>query len=728
MYDPDLSDRYIWEAGKHLDFTPKRYERDVCLEARAGLDAKWDYDAGRLTRTLTPNEVRWIRNEQTICRHDFQYFAERYAFIVSKETGLIPYKPNRAQRILHQIRAEHQRDRIAMAFINNKARQLGVSTDSEIVVGHRAIFGNHTRCLIASASEDDTLAMSQMMKTLWDHMPWWMTPRMTAFKEGQRFVFGRSGCSVTLQWLNQKKGLGRGRTPHVAHVSECSDCEKPEDMIEAALLNAMHDSPAMYLMLESTAKGMGNWWHLKWESAKATWGRGSRVRPTFLPWYIGTDLYPNPTWLRARPIPEGWEPKELTKRHAARAAEYVATNSLLRAELGLSWKMPREQMWYWEARREEAVREKTLAKFLQEMPASDVESFQLGNSPIFDAECIQIYHSSAREPEAVFGLRGCEEDIKQDHQPPQWEIDINKPPIEMKTARGNTFELVPLLYEGKSTVNWHGKIFVWEWPEPQNLYGIGVDTGFGVGQDRSVAEVCRRFNGREPPAFVAEIASDAMGAMDLLPFVYALHEFYKVSINGEPADPKLVIELAAGGEVLQDVLMKMGCSHFHRMVKIDRYGRKITGSTRIGAGTDNWFRNDALAAFIKAARDYAVYIHSPWMIQEMGVLGVGENYGKIEAEKGAFDDRIIAGAKVFYSLHAEGQTPLAPIFGLAEQTRELADDEKYARFPGRDSDQIGMAPDSPMRGYLRTMYGEDYVPRNAEEDRGNLTYAKVNYL
>src|SRR2546426_10125990 len=125
-----------------------------------------------------------------------------------------------------------------------------------------------------------------------------------------------------------------------------------------------------YLVVDSTAITMNDWWHQTWLVNKELWPqRRSRLRPAFLPYFVGTDLYPTSTWLLEHPIPKNWEPPEIIQKHADRAALYVESNELLRKHFPSNWRMPVAQMWWYFVEREEARKKKQLNKFLSELPA-----------------------------------------------------------------------------------------------------------------------------------------------------------------------------------------------------------------------------------------------------------------------------------------------------------------------------------------------------------------------
>src|SRR5262249_460867 len=272
------------------------------------------------------------------------------------------------------------------------------------------------------------------------------------------------------------------------------------DLIDSALLRAMHDSPGTFLALESTAKGMNNWWHAKWSSAKAGWPeRRSRLRPLFLPWFVG-GLYPKHHSLRAHPWPADYTSRMLpwAAAHAEGAENYVRKTEYLYQRLGRDWQMPLEQIWYYECDRDAAIRERRLNKFLQEMPANDDEAFQSTNISVFDSETLTFYRENAHREELLgaYGLVGPPEVVNPRLQPSELLRDPHRPPItvgcERVTAYPLQLDLVPLRFDGWPLESGTDKIYIWEMPVEGETYGIGMDTSDGIEKDRTVLEGLRK--------------------------------------------------------------------------------------------------------------------------------------------------------------------------------------------------------------------------------------------
>lgn len=642
-------------------------------------------------------EKRWIRNERIMCRLDFQYFATRYAFIRSDDGRLLLFSPNIAQRIIHTMRAENELKQIAIANIDLKARQLGVSTDTEICVQHRAQFYSHTNAVVASSDPDKSTKMAGMMERVLDNQPTYLRPK-TRQVQGELIEFPLQHSFISIQHGTQFTGISRGDTPTVAHLSELCDFDNPEDLVDASLMRAMHDSPWMFLVLESTAQGRRNWWHKSWEHAKANWSSGrSRLRPIFLPWFVGSDLYPTDTWLRARPIPLDWKPASTTIAHAERARNYVRSNKLLTQFLGADWAMPYTQMWFYEVERAEHLAKNELNKFLQEMPADDLEAFQSTAISVFDTDTISWYRDEAgrRTPLGVYTILG--DDIPDRLRIPERQWDQDRPSFTVKAnwSPGQTYEYTfqPIQWDGYSTDDGLGKVYIYEHPQDYENYGFGVDTSDGLGQDRSVVFGLRKGDLHRNDFQCVEYANPYINAFDLWPICMALGTYYSVKKDGMLHQPRMAIECKGNGEATQNELRKRGWTNFHMWVRYDTKRIRKGNANKLGIFTNYWFRTMMMDWIIKFLRDGWLDICSPWFVVEMEDLERGEEVQELKATYGGHDDRIMACGMVLLSLYdteirTGGKSPGVQRVLLAKQG------EKY--YPTYDEQTTWQTHDKPM--------------------------------
>ena len=240
---------------------------------------------------------------------------------------------------------------------------------------------------------------------------------------------------------------------------------------------------------------------------------------------MGIDIYPPKADLRARPVPPDWIPTDRTVNHAERARQYVLTNPALFKYLAKGnpeWTLPRHQQWYYEIERDAAQRKGHLNKFLAEVPADDEECFQSTAISVSDQEVVQSYKEKVREPLGVYAIVG--DGIHASLVPPrsQWWTGPEAPPvITIHCAEvlrsSETYQFIPLKFDGYPTYDPMGKLFIYEWPEQGEAYGFGVDTGDGIGQDWSVIEGLRKGTALHPHSQCCEWACLAPGSLVVCP-------------------------------------------------------------------------------------------------------------------------------------------------------------------------------------------------------------------
>lgn len=656
MYSRSVCEARIAVVSQKIGFELERHSIGDVIEQNKRLNEIVGGD-GRLIRPLSDAEERWCVNERLLSKLDFRYWHTRYAFIRGWDGQLVRFKPNIAQNVVMDIWAMLEEQRRAISIQELKARQLGVSTIVELAVAHRVQFYKHINGLVASSDPSKSAKMAEMMERCWENQPWWMMPRQTAYRSGELIEFGDQDSGVSIQHGNQTSGIARGDTPTVAHLSELCDFNNPQELVDASLLRAMHESRWMFLILESTAKGRQNWWHQTWLYSKQYWSSGmARLYPMFLPWFVGSDIYPTETWLNSRPIPREWEPSGLTLHHADRAKAYVKSDPILMKFLGEHWEMPPEQMWWWEVTRQEYAAKKELSQFYSETPADDMEAFQSTNVSAFDSDTLTVYRERTRNPIGVFGFVGREDIVPTRLQPDRRDVDPQLPPITIR-AHWNTnadpieCQLVPLKFNGYPRLSENGKLLIYEMPEDGETYGIGVDTGDGVGLDRSVIEAVRKGTIERNDAQVAEFVNPYINSYDLWPLCMAVGTLYSTRLDEGYRQAKMVIDCLRNGESTQLELRKHGWGNFHQWIRYDSKNLQSSRSNKLGWFQNSWARTMMMDKFIKAIRDEVFDINSPYFVDEMADLERDEYRQSLKAVFGGFDDRIMALGMVYFSLN-----------------------------------------------------------------------------
>lgn len=395
--------------------TLQRSSPDRCWALRDALADAYDPKKGVL-RPLTAEEQTFIFHERLLAPIDFQYWAERYAFVTKETADTEPLTPLWASQHLflrHVAALEFSRWSTSypdgLLFNVLKARQLGISTITEVILAHRVSTQPGTRGLVAGDVEDQSKYMFSMAELVIDHLPWWLKPspvpptiRSTTltFDTGARMkaFWGKSSRGGLQDNLKEKGNLGRGKTFNTLHLSELSTWERPTQ-IDDGLMPGVPARPKTFAIFESTAKGRHDWWHGQWNDAERGVNRFTNI---FIPWYIEPDKY----WL---PAPEAWEPLPTTKQHAEEVERDSPTWTL-----GTTVRLTREQLYWYEQKRrifddetrgaEFTSEGHRVATFYEEYPASPRDAFQHAGQSIFSPKTLERLKSYERTPLGIVDI------------------------------------------------------------------------------------------------------------------------------------------------------------------------------------------------------------------------------------------------------------------------------------------------------------------------------------
>lgn len=158
-----------------------------------------------------------------------------------------------------------------------KARQLGITTITEAALYSWSFAIPGTNSLVI-AHETDTsqsaFEKNQMFWEYWDYNDFYKVKSAT-----QRRLSWDNGSSIRIATARNVKS-GRGRTLQALHATECAFWEDPETLM-TGLRQTIPNKHGTIIVLESTANGVGNYFHQTWEDAVL--GLNDYV-PLFFPW------------------------------------------------------------------------------------------------------------------------------------------------------------------------------------------------------------------------------------------------------------------------------------------------------------------------------------------------------------------------------------------------------------------------------------------------------------
>lgn len=679
LAERELGFRLEYHSPSDIDDFNRRLEgsyADEYLQARTAAQGVEDPTRGfqvainRLLNNpssprLKSEDVRFMQNEQALAMCDCAYFLTRYYWIKPPQ-GIQRFTFLPGQRVYFDVIAELEARRGPIEIAACKARQHGVSTETEGIILHRGTMYYGVNAIVASADMGSTAKMSQMTFFGYDRMPWWIRPVSTRRVESSKGLleFGGSESGISFQHGNQRYGIARGDTVKVYHLSEVASYANADELIEASLFKCVHPHPDVFGSLESTAEGDAGWWYDTYWSSKAKWkSNRTRLCPLFLPWFVGTDKYPTPTWIRTHPVPSNWQPIQETRRMMARAQIYVNTAPVLSRVLGANWELPREQAWYWEIQYLDH-RDKGKEKlWFQEMPTDDVEAFQGSFESVFGREIIADVWTNRETRYHVFGIVG--QSIEDRFEPELDEINRQETilPVSYTSRRNERYdwELWPLHWEEpfeelsdiRDDTSHKGKFFVYHLPEPGYDYSIGVDTGNGLEQDDTVVAVSRRGrSNHEPDEQAAEFRSNLVSHVEAYAWVMAIAAFYARYMEQTTRflEPYVSVEqIMAVGDTCQLQMSKMGYGRFHQMIRYDSKPKdmKKSKSRKRGWFTSGWSRPMLTDGFVTLVKNGWYKVNSPYTMREMTQWEVHLTAGgkdKYEHATDATDDGIFANA------------------------------------------------------------------------------------
>lgn len=293
--------------------------------------------------------------------NDFPTFS-KYCLVIRDKSGKeIPFTLNKAQKYLH-AKLEEQKARTGkVRALVLKGRQQGCSTYTAGRFFHQAVTIKGQAVYILSHEGSTTTKLFGIAKNYYEHMPSFLKPKVVEdnaksfkFENTSSYTVGTAG----------NKNTGRGGTVQLFHGSEVAFYENTDEL-QTGVMQSIADIEGTEIILESTANGLGNYFHNACMSALRNEGEFILV---FIPWFWQEEY--------STPAPSDFQ---LTEEEVKLKETYGLTNDQLcwRRLKILSFGQGGE--W----------------KFKQEYPCSVHEAFVSSGESMIPAE--KIYSARKRE-------------------------------------------------------------------------------------------------------------------------------------------------------------------------------------------------------------------------------------------------------------------------------------------------------------------------------------------
>ena len=163
-----------------------------------------------------------------------------------------------------------------------KGRQVGLSTVTEGILFLWSFLHPGSAALVLSKKQDDSDYLFSMFKRYWEEGPFYgLFPEK--FNRIGYMEWGGTGSSVTTSTAKDAE-VGRGKTLQAVHGSEVAFWPDAQDLT-AALHESVPYEHGTIIIYESTANGVGGYFHDEWQKAIAPEGDKSQFTPMFFPWW-----------------------------------------------------------------------------------------------------------------------------------------------------------------------------------------------------------------------------------------------------------------------------------------------------------------------------------------------------------------------------------------------------------------------------------------------------------
>lgn len=526
----------------------------------------------------------------------YEYYASNMLFIKTKAGTLSALRFNEAQKKLNRTILEMQSKGKLIRIIVLKARQEGVSTFCEGFIFHKSHFNENNRSVIIAHEIESGNQIFNMCKLFYDCIPPQYRP-MTKYSSRKEIVFANPDKKTCYENPGMRSSIevhtagkfnvGRGSTIHCLHASELASWTFPEDTVPA-LMPTIPKTPNSIVIFESTASGVGGFFHTEWLRAKEG---ESNFLPFFLAWFdLEEYTFPLIDEIKSKFLQElNNEEKELKAKHGLTA----------------------EQLFWRRLQIKDLSGDVEL--FRQEYPANDTEAFIVSGAPVFDRRILREIYVRSIEPKTRAEL--------------------------IKSPKGR------IVFKRRED----GRLKMWDPPRRGAQYVIGVDVGGFTEQEASYYGrkglntgdyTCAQVMKRLPYPDIAEQVCEWHGHVDHIQFAAQLKRLAQMYNNAMVA-----IEVESYGLALQNELHR-DYYNLYQWQRFDNLKNRYTD--KIGWETNLRSKGQLIAFGTHCIYEGSAIVHSKDLITEM--MTYVKDGATANAASG-YDDRVMAWMIGLFTLH-----------------------------------------------------------------------------
>ena len=384
----------IPDAPLPLQYIPIEMENETVVKVirKAGSIRK----AGASLFGGTPSEKKSVDIWRWFCKVRNKYDVEFWCFTQIKiehklTLDMVPFKLNRAQRYYLRFLEKLRKANVPIFIILLKARQWGGSTLTQFYMIWIQMFWQvNWNSIIAADTDEHALNVQSMFQRAIEEYDTFITDGVPIkFSPYENMKSTRQikhrGARITIGSVQHPEFI-RSSNIAMAHLTEVgiwptTPKHDPQSLAQS-LAGSILKKPYRLRILESTAKGVGNFFHRTWlRAVKGT----NEYTPVFVPWYM-IDIY-------SRQVTEGY--KKLIRSFT----DYDKMLFRLGATL--------EAIAYYIDMRNEDFAENPKGIF-NEFPSLPEEAFQSTGNNFYPIEYVERLRAGVCDPIMVGDISGSE--------------------------------------------------------------------------------------------------------------------------------------------------------------------------------------------------------------------------------------------------------------------------------------------------------------------------------
>lgn len=365
---------------------------------------------------------------------DFPTFARLCLKIENKKGKLEPFVLNDAQWIIWNEIKRQMDANLPVRIIILKGRQQGCSTLAQGIAMWLACTREGFRGMsVAHKLKPAAQELFGKVELMYENLPGEireLVPLAPGRATGRRLKFDKPMRSLmVVESAEEADAVGRSGTFNFGHLTEIPFWKNAEATI-AAFEACVPSEPGTFIIVESTAQGMGNWFERTWSACEqaAADKRQPAYWPVFVPWFKQAEYKRNRT-----DFDHDLTPTELARQKR--------------------WGLSTEQiLWY----RDKEQKNGELVH--QEYPDTPRDAFLSSGMPFFMAKPLARHEEHAKS------------------KPP-----VRKGRWQVRRERG--------IAKARFVENRAGEMWVWDTPRKGHRYVVSVDPSSGRAKDRSAYHV-----------------------------------------------------------------------------------------------------------------------------------------------------------------------------------------------------------------------------------------------